>query len=230
MIRNYEATAIVTDDAPTAYLRLSIDDVSHEEIVSAAMHYFMENGYEQTTLAAVAHRLGLSETTIYSYFPDKRELFRAIIQYCYDKVGMPHSLLSEANLSAKEALTKTAQHFISCIYKTESILLIRAVQAEAMCSPEIVLIYFEAGQRPIKSAFAALLREFNRQGQLSVPDPVRAAEQFFCLLTGEMLQKILALPALRPDEAEIEDRIMTTVDLFLAYYRPNDFEKTKALA
>jgi AcrR family transcriptional regulator len=41
----------------------------------AAMELFNENGYEQTTVAEIAARAGVTERTFFRYFADKREVF-----------------------------------------------------------------------------------------------------------------------------------------------------------
>jgi AcrR family transcriptional regulator len=49
-----------------------------ERIVQVALRVFAEKGYHEATMEDVAHRLGVSEGTIYLYFKSKRELFKAI--------------------------------------------------------------------------------------------------------------------------------------------------------
>jgi AcrR family transcriptional regulator len=47
-------------------------------IIEAALRVFAEKGYHEATMEDVAHRLRVSEGTIYLYFKSKRELFKAI--------------------------------------------------------------------------------------------------------------------------------------------------------
>jgi len=44
-------------------------------LAQAAFELFMERGYEQTTVADIAKRAGLTERTFFRYFTDKREVF-----------------------------------------------------------------------------------------------------------------------------------------------------------
>jgi TetR/AcrR family transcriptional repressor of mexJK operon len=196
------------------------DSAKREEIVKAATQLFLEKGYELTSIEAVARQAGVSKLTIYSHFADKNELFRAIIQYRCDTVGMPESFIGEAQLPVEEALLKIARHATSIVFRPDSFRLMRVVQAEALRHPEIVEIYYNVGPRRVKTAFADLLREFDRRGKLSVPDPLRGAEQFFSLLKGEMLQRTLMFQTPPPSAAELEAHIKATIDFFLAAYRP----------
>jgi AcrR family transcriptional regulator len=45
-----------------------------ERLVLAALDLFAERGYEDTTVAGIAERAGLTKSTFFRYFPDKREV------------------------------------------------------------------------------------------------------------------------------------------------------------
>ncbi len=47
---------------------------------------FSEKGYERATTAEIAHRLGISEATVFSYFRGKRELCARVIGDWYDEI------------------------------------------------------------------------------------------------------------------------------------------------
>ncbi|MGH3520246.1 MAG: TetR/AcrR family transcriptional regulator [Micromonosporaceae bacterium] len=46
-------------------------------LVSAALDLFTEQGYDDTTVAQIAERAGLTKSTFFRHFPDKRELLVA---------------------------------------------------------------------------------------------------------------------------------------------------------
>jgi AcrR family transcriptional regulator len=46
-------------------------------LVEAALHLFSEKGYDNTTVAEIADRAGLTRSTFFRYFPDKREVLAA---------------------------------------------------------------------------------------------------------------------------------------------------------
>lgn len=43
-------------------------------LIQSAMELYSERGYEQTTVAEIAQKAGLTERTFFRYFPDKREV------------------------------------------------------------------------------------------------------------------------------------------------------------
>jgi AcrR family transcriptional regulator len=50
---------------------------ARERFVSAALHLFTEQGYDETTVAQIADRAGLTRSTFFRHFPDKRDVLAA---------------------------------------------------------------------------------------------------------------------------------------------------------
>lgn len=50
---------------------------ARERFVSAALHLFSEHGYDETTVAQIADRAGLTRSTFFRHFSDKREVLAA---------------------------------------------------------------------------------------------------------------------------------------------------------
>ena len=54
-----------------------------KDIVETAREIFSEVGYEKTTTAEIAQKLGISEATVFTYFTSKRELCMQVISDWY---------------------------------------------------------------------------------------------------------------------------------------------------
>jgi AcrR family transcriptional regulator len=50
---------------------------ARERLVVAAVDLFTEQGYDSTTVAQIAERAGVTRSTLFRYFPDKREILAA---------------------------------------------------------------------------------------------------------------------------------------------------------
>ncbi len=48
-----------------------------ERLVAAALQLFAEQGYDETTVAEIAERAGLTKSTFFRHFPDKRDVLSA---------------------------------------------------------------------------------------------------------------------------------------------------------
>src|SRR5579884_1007747 len=88
------------------------DAAKHDSIVHAANALFMKNGYELTSMEAVAKKAGVSKLTVYSHFANKDELFKAVIRQRCDKLAMPECYLSLAQEPVEQALLHIGTKFI----------------------------------------------------------------------------------------------------------------------
>ena len=67
-------------------------EVRRQEILDTAMELFAEKGYEDTSMADIARRMGVVQGLCYRYFDSKRVLFReAMEQYVREccAAGLP---------------------------------------------------------------------------------------------------------------------------------------------
>lgn len=53
---------------------------SHEKIVEAAMEEFLEKGFEQASMKAVADAVGMTPAALYRHFASKQDMFAALVQ------------------------------------------------------------------------------------------------------------------------------------------------------
>src|SRR3982750_3995477 len=55
-------------------------DVKKEKILEAAYERFLHYGYSKTTMNEIAGDLSMSKALLYYYFPDKSELYMAVMR------------------------------------------------------------------------------------------------------------------------------------------------------
>src|SRR5271169_4083686 len=64
---------------------------ARERLVRAALDLFAEQGYDDTTVVQIAERAGLTKSTFFRHFPDKREVLAAgqdtLCQLLSDGIG-----------------------------------------------------------------------------------------------------------------------------------------------
>jgi AcrR family transcriptional regulator len=103
--------------------RLSMKDevaaLKRRHTVDAAVDLFYANGYENTTLDAVAERLGVSKPFIYANFGSKAELLAEI---CARAVAVAHEAIDGVlalGLPPAEALETFARRYVATILENQ---------------------------------------------------------------------------------------------------------------
>jgi AcrR family transcriptional regulator len=119
-------------------------DARPQELLAAAIDLFVERGFASTRLEDVARRAGVSKGTLYLYFENKEELFKAVVRNnIVPVIGDAESSVAEFDGHSAELLRsvmmgwwdRIGAHKVSCI--------IKLVMAEAGNFPELATFYQE---------------------------------------------------------------------------------------
>lgn len=142
-----------------------------EAVLDAAVELFLELGFDQTSMDAVAAQAGVSKTTVYAHFGDKLELFRAVIdrggssldfdldQTVLASVDDPEERIARILLKVLQATT--APNFLAFI---------RVLTVEAARRPELTEANRSLGVPHVVDLVATALREDARQHGYVLPD------------------------------------------------------------
>ena len=195
------------------------DAGKRDDILAAASQLFLRDGFERTSMEAVAKKAAVSKLTIYSHFADKNALFsQVIVRRCNDLL-QPESFADHMNQSAESGLTKLGMIFITYILTPDSIRLYRIMQAEALHHPQVVQAFYESGPHRVHAAFTELLQEWCHRQELAIADIPTAVGQFFSLIKGELMMRVMLRRGPVPDAAALRRHVRATVSMFLAAYR-----------
>ncbi len=198
------------------------DQNKRAAILDAAKRLFVERGYTDTSMDAVAAAAGVSKLTVYSHFGDKDALFaEAVRRKCEEQ--LPAQIFS-ANLKGplRAQLLEIARAFFALVTSHDAMAVHRTVIANVRNAPKLGQLFWEAGPARVQCAFDAFLRDEVAAGNLDIADTRRAATQFFCLLKGESHARMEfgCCATLKP--REIDEHIEATVGLFLRAYASRD--------
>ena len=167
------------------------DEAKRAAIFDAAQELFLKRGLQGTSMDAIAAEAGVSKLTVYSHFADKDALFKEVIARKCGSLSPPESFQQLAESGPEICLTRIAEGFTELMAHPDVIAMHRVVTSEAVNNPRIAQLLYEAGPERYTSAFHALMQYFHDRGQLRVPDPGVACEQFFHMLKGEYHQRLL---------------------------------------
>jgi TetR/AcrR family transcriptional regulator len=90
--------------------RLSAEQ-RREQILTCSIDVLAKSNYQKTRVADIADLVGVSEAAIYKYFPTKKNLFLAVLQYMSDRLINNLTSVIEAEADTIEALRKAATAF-----------------------------------------------------------------------------------------------------------------------
>ncbi|MBU7581203.1 MAG: TetR/AcrR family transcriptional regulator [Porphyrobacter sp.] len=193
-----------------------LDAAKRVRVVETAAQHFFQNGYAATAIEQVAADAGVSKVTIYNQFGDKRALFIAAVESECEKMRGHFSLDGTQQGSIRDRLTAIGQAVFAFLFRPEMIQFERRIAAETEADPAVGLAFLEAGPWRMKQGFGAWLARSCEEGELAIPDPLLAAEQFVSLCKGMGdLERRFGAPV-SPDERD--RRIAGAVDVFLAAY------------
>jgi AcrR family transcriptional regulator len=195
-------------------------DDRRESILAIARDVFMEVGYAAASMSVIAARVGGSKGTLYNYFRSKSELFCAVIRNDCEQNQAAFFNLASSHTDVADAFTALGRAFVRLMLSDDVIAIHRIVVAEGARFPEIGEAHYEAGPRRGKDLVMALLAKAERDGQLSIPNPERAAHQIMDLMLSGLYQRRLWGIEPHPTETEIDANVDAAVALFLKAYRP----------
>ena len=189
-------------------------------ILQAAKRLFTTQGFDGTSMDAIASAAGVSKLTVYSHFQDKERLFVAAVE-CVCQEQMPAEIfLADLKGPIRRQLLTIARAFFSLITSEEALAVHRTIVANAQQSPKLAQLFWEAGPKRTQEGFEAFLRDEVKAGKLEISDTHRAASQFFCLLKGECHARMEFGCGEPLTAREIDEHLNATVDLFLRAYAP----------
>ena len=201
---------------------LTVSERKRMAIARAALTLFASDGYERTSVDAIAAEAGVSKRTVYSHYGDKENLFLSVVRETYeamlsriteivDRTSWDGELLS--------ALTSCVTEVTRSIVRApERSTLVRLLITEAPHFPALIDLLHN---REIAPLIAPPLTRLAAVGRLAAADPAQAAEHLAALTFGQVSNRsLLGTVPLTEDETS---RLLTGgVQAFLRAYRAAD--------
>jgi AcrR family transcriptional regulator len=119
-------------------------DARPQELLAAALDLFVERGYASTRLEDVARRAGVSKGTLYLYFTNKEELFKAVVrENIVPALGEAEDIISTFDGHSADLLRCVMMGWWERLGATKVSGIIKLVMAEAGNFPDLALFYQE---------------------------------------------------------------------------------------
>ena len=148
-------------------------DARPQELLAAALDLFVDRGYAATRLEDVARRAGVSKGTLYLYFENKQELFKAVVrENVVQVIGQAESDLAAADsASCTELLRTMLRRWWTELASTRASGLVKLILMEAGNFPEIAQFYNDEVILRGQALIASILRRGMEQGEFVAMDP-----------------------------------------------------------
>jgi AcrR family transcriptional regulator len=188
------------------------------EILEAALSCFAERGFAATRLEDIAARAGVTKGTLYLYFPNKEELFKALVRGRLLPNLERLELIAQRPGPVAEILTELVGVFAGHIAPSEVAVLPKLILTEAGNFPELARFYLDEVVRRGLRFVRALLRRGVASGEFR---PIDVEHTSYCLL-APLLFSVLWKYSLGPhDDHPLDTAALARahLDLFLTGLR-----------
>lgn len=197
-------------------------DARPQELLEAALEQFVERGYAATRLEDVARRAGVSKGTLYLYFENKEELFKAVVRATIvEAIGQAELDLAASEAHSSELLRALLMRWWDTVGATKLAGITKLMMAEAGNFPELAQFY---NDEVIARGNALIVRALERgvaRGEFRPHDP----QVMMPVLTAPVLMLMMWKSAFLPceDAREIDTAAYMSafLDLTLRGLRPD---------
>ncbi|WP_338848570.1 TetR/AcrR family transcriptional regulator [Massilia sp. W12] len=119
-------------------------DARPQELLAAALDIFVERGFAMTRLEDVARRAGVSKGTLYLYFTNKEELFKAVVrENIVPTLGQAEDMAANHQGSASELLRCIVLGWWERVGNTKLSGITKLMLSESGNFPELARFYQE---------------------------------------------------------------------------------------
>jgi AcrR family transcriptional regulator len=192
--------------------------IEHEkrksEILEKSLDIFVKEGFEDVTFQKIADRCGITRTTLYLYFKDKREIFMNSIRQLTNRIekGLK-KIVGDASLSTSEKLRGTMNGIVDVCIENRKLFM-------------VVLNYLiqlqKAGKDPnervrrrivrLRHILSTLIIEGIAKGEFRPMDVKHADELFYGIIESTIFRLAVLDQKGQKELAEIRGTINFAVD------------------
>ncbi|MGB3690081.1 MAG: TetR/AcrR family transcriptional regulator [Jannaschia helgolandensis] len=189
-----------------------------DQVLEGARAVFMADGYEGSSVDAIAKAAGVSKATLYSYFADKRLLFMEVAKAeCCLQIEEADAILCD-ECDPRRVLCVAAERMLEFFLSDFGQSIFRMCVAESDRFPELGREFYETGPKLFRQRMVDYMRDAVEDGHLVIDDLELAADQFAELCKSHLFSELMFGIRKTTTEAERQRVIDGAVDTFLARY------------
>lgn len=202
---------------PTPRRGRPVSEHRRSAILQAATTLFLKEGFDGTSIEAIATMANVSKPTVYSHFSDKNTLFSAVVSNARSLIPAAPTTPSGTLLDTQDiegSLVAVGHWFVNMLLEPRIAALRRLAVFEIARRPELETLWNRGEPDQFKSVLSHELGELHRAGLLNVPDTKTAVGQLISLWAHQTNEQ--SLYGMRPLPTHDVNRIVvTTAKLFV---------------
>jgi len=148
-----------------------------QELLAAAIDLFVERGFASTRLEDVARRAGVSKGTLYLYYANKEDLFKAVVrQSIVPVIGDAETSVAEFEGHSAELLRHVILNWWRRVGATNASGISKLILAEADNFPELARFYQQEVMTRGIGMLSSMLERGVRRGEFRGVDIAQTAQ------------------------------------------------------
>ncbi len=190
-------------------------DARPQELLDAALDLFVERGYAATRLDDVAARAGVSKGTLYLYFANKEDLFKAVIrENMVSVLGEGQDMIDGYEGHTADLFREIVLAWWERIGSTKLSGITKLMLAEASNFPEVAQFYHDEVIMRGNAVITALLARGVARGEFREVE----TEQIVNVVSAALMMLLVwkhSFSHCRPEPIAAENYLNSFIDLFL---------------
>lgn len=193
-----------------------------DQVLAGAREIFLRDGFEGASVDDIAKAAGVSKATLYSYFSDKRQLFKDVVQAECERMSTEVVSKIDDSMPVRDALMMGATALTGFLVSEFAQRIFRICVAERERFPELGQAYYAAGPANGHAQLVEHLEKSVAKGELVIDDVDMAAYQFSELCKTRHFNLACFGVQTEFSQEDIQEVAAATVDMFMRSYGARD--------
>jgi TetR/AcrR family transcriptional repressor of mexJK operon len=198
------------------------------QVIDAAVELFLANGFDQTSMDAIAAHAGVSKTTVYAHYDDKLALFRSVVERSASELAVK---LDEARLASdQDPETRLTAILLTVLQGTtadEFRAFMRVMVTESVRHEDLVYVMQGAGSPDLIGLVADTLEAQADRGGYSIENPRLFATILLRMAVAGPQIDCLLFPKFRSSAPLLESHAKWVASIFLRGIEPRGKDSSK---
>ncbi|GHG07419.1 TetR/AcrR family transcriptional regulator [Thalassotalea marina] len=186
-------------------------------IVDAAEQLFCQEGVEATSMVEIALKAEVSKRTLYNHFPNKDDVFYAVLANKQAQLTDVEHFVFDKNVSIEQQLTLIATNEVKLLRSEPFLRIAKMALMQLLKQPELAQ-QMSAAKVGCMTFLEQFLQDAVNNDILEITDVAFAAKQFIYQLKGFVFYPHL-FNFDKLNEQQEQNLIQQTVKMFVANYK-----------